>query len=81
MLRVEILTVPAKGKLFYDPTGGDPSDAILLPGARTVTKAALDAGQLWFVAGEDEYGPAYSSFLFQVADAAGLPTSAPCRSP
>ena len=72
MLRVEILTVPARGKLYYDPTGGDPSDAIVLPGAQTVTKAALDAGQLWYVGGEDEYGPAYSSFLFQVADAAGL---------
>ena len=72
MLRIEILTVPAKGKLYYDPTGGKPSDAIVLPGAQTVTKAALDAGQLWYVAGEDEYGPTYSSFLFQVADAAGL---------
>ena len=34
MLRVEILTVPARGKLYYDPTGGDPSDAIVLPGAQ-----------------------------------------------
>jgi hypothetical protein len=72
MLRVEILTVPAKGKLYYDPTGGNPSDAILLTGMRTVTKAALDAGQLWYVADKDEHGPAYASFLFQVADAAGL---------
>jgi VCBS repeat-containing protein len=72
MAAVEILSVPAKGKLYYDPTAGSPSDAIILTGRTTVTKAALDAGQLWYVANADEYGPAYASLLFQVADGGWL---------
>jgi VCBS repeat-containing protein len=72
MTAVEIISGPSNGKLFYDPTGGDPSDAIQVTGSRTVSKAALDAGQLWFVAAPGGNGAAYANFNFQVVDSQGL---------
>jgi FG-GAP-like repeat len=75
---ISLINLPGNGKLYYDPDGGDPSNAVALTSPTQFDrwgrffKSDLDAGKLWFAPDANESGPNYASFGFAIQINGGL---------
>src|SRR5436305_1847592 len=53
---VHISALPAKGTLFYDADGNDPSNAVAVTSGQIISAADIDAGKLFYRSTPGESG-------------------------
>ena len=82
LVAIQLLSLPTRGKLYYDADGGDPANVAVLTSVTQldqfgrIFKSILDAGKLWFAPDADGNGSGYASFGYAIQDSQGLSNSA-----